>query len=67
MSYENLRKLPTDQFRRACGVEPKTFDAMVEALEAAERKKRKPGRPPRLSLPEQVLVTLRYHYDYRTQ
>ena len=67
MSYENLSNLPKDQFRRACGVEPKTFDAMVEAVEAAERKKRKPGRPPRLSLHDQVLVTLQYHYDYRTQ
>lgn len=67
MSYENLRKLPADQFRRACGVLPGTFEAMVEALEGAEQRKRKSGRPPVMSLPDQLLVTLLYHYDYRTQ
>lgn len=67
MSYENLKKLPADQFRRACGVEPETFNAMLEALQAAEDKKVKSGRPPEMSLADQLLVTLLYHYDYRTQ
>jgi hypothetical protein len=67
MRYENLRTLPVDQFRRACGVKPETFEAMLEALEAAERRKRKPGRRPNLTLADQLLVTLLYHYDYRTQ
>ena len=67
MSYENLRKLPTDQFRRACGVEPETFEAMLEALQTAEQRKRKSGRPPKVSLADQLRLTLLYHYDYRTQ
>ncbi len=67
MSYENLRNLPADQFRRTCGVEPATFEAMLEALRAAEQRKRKPGRPPKKPLEDQLLLTLLYHYDYRTQ
>lgn len=67
MSYENLRTLSADQFRRACGVEPQTFDAMLEALHVAEAQKQKPGRPPKIALADQLLLTLHYHYDYRTQ
>ena len=67
MSYENLRKLPADQFRRACGVKPETFEAMLEALQTAECQKRKSGRPPKVSLADQLQLTLLYHYDYRTQ
>lgn len=40
---------------------------MLEALETAEGGKRKPGRPTALSLADQLLVMLLYHYDYRTQ
>jgi hypothetical protein len=67
MSYENLRKLPADQFRRACGVKPETFEAMLETLQTAERQKRKSGRPPKVPLADQLQLTLLYHYDYRTQ
>jgi hypothetical protein len=67
MSYENLRKLPADQFRRACGVKPETFEAMMEAVRTAERQKRKSGRPSTVPLADQLQLTLLYHYDYRTQ
>jgi len=67
MSCENLKNLPANQFRRVCGVKPETFDAMVDALATTEQRKRKPGRPPKLSLADQVLLALKYHYDYRTQ
>lgn len=40
---------------------------MLEALQAAEHRKRKSGRPPKVSLANQLLLTLLYHYDYRTQ
>ncbi len=67
MSYETLRNLPSDQFRRACGVKPETFEAMLDALQAAEARKRTSGRPPKLPLADPLHLTLRYHYDYRTQ
>jgi DNA-binding MarR family transcriptional regulator len=48
-------------------VSPETFEQMVAALEAAEAGKTKPGRPSELSLADQVLLMLQYHYDYDTQ
>ena len=67
MTYEHLRNLPATQFRRVCGVEPRTFEAMLEALREAEQRKGKPGLPPKVALADQLLLMLLYHYDYRTQ
>jgi hypothetical protein len=40
---------------------------MVTVLEEqVEQKKKKPGRPSRLSVPEQVLMSLEYWREYRT-
>lgn len=67
MRYEQLQHQPRETFRRVCGVSPETFEQMVDALEAAEADKTKPGRPCELSLADRVLLMLRYHYDYDTQ
>jgi hypothetical protein len=40
---------------------------MLEALQAAEHRKNKSGRPPKVTLADQLLLTLLYHDDYRTQ
>lgn len=39
---------------------------MLKVLEAAEAAKRKPGRPSKLALPDQLLLTLSYWREYRT-
>jgi hypothetical protein len=60
MTYEQLKTLKPEDFKRACGVAPPTFEEMRHALQAYERKKIKPGRPPKLSLENRLLMALQY-------
>ncbi len=67
MSYEQLKHLPPAEFKRYCGVQPKTFAKMVEVVsDHLQAARRKVGRPPKLSLEDQVLLTLEYWREYRT-
>ena len=54
------------QARRGARWPRKTFEAMLEVLEQGEAEKRKPGRPSKLALPDQLLLTLSYWREYRT-
>jgi hypothetical protein len=67
MTYAKLKELSAEAFKRYSGVKPKTFEKMLEALWTAERDKKKPGRSPALCLEEQLLLTLSYWREYRTQ
>jgi DNA-binding FadR family transcriptional regulator len=67
MTYTKLKELLPEQFRRYSGVKPETFEAMLEVLEQVEGRKKKTGRPSKLSLEEQLLLTLTYWREYRTQ
>jgi hypothetical protein len=60
---ENLK--PED-FKRLCGVRPETFTHMVEVVKAHSPAKQKTGRPGKLSLEDQLLMTLEYLREYRT-
>jgi len=66
MTYENLQNLSAEEFKRFCGVKPETFNQMVKLLENNEELKKKTGRPSKLSLENQVLMTLEYFREYRT-
>src|SRR5512143_723273 len=66
MTYEQLKDLKPGNFKRACGVSPQTFKKMRHVLRAHEQRKIKPGRPSRLSLEHQLLMTLQYWREYRT-
>jgi hypothetical protein len=67
MFYEDLKKLRPVEFKRYCGVKPKTFERMVAAVgDYQEKRRRKSGRPPKLSLADQRLLTLEYWREYRT-
>jgi DDE superfamily endonuclease/Helix-turn-helix of DDE superfamily endonuclease len=61
-----LRELPGADFRRLLGVKPQTYAAMLAAYERWARAKRKPGRPPALSLEEQLVLALEFWREYRT-
>lgn len=65
MRYEQLSGRTDAAFRRFCGVRRASFEAMLEVLEQAEADK-KPGRPNKLSLPDQLLLALSYWREYRT-
>ena len=67
MSYEQIKDLRPADFKRYCGVEPDTFRRMVELVSRRlTRTRRKTGRPPKLSVEDQVLLTLEYWREYRT-
>jgi len=67
MSYEQVKGLPPAEFKRYCGVQPQTFQKMVEVVSNhLARKRRRAGRPTKLSVADQVLLTLEYWREYRT-
>ena len=67
MSCERLKKLRPVDFKRYCGVKPHTFQKMVEVYaERLNQTRIKPGRPPKLSVEDQILLTLEYWREYRT-
>ena len=49
MNYERAKKLKPDDFKRLCGVTPKTFKRMVKIVENNAKAKKKTGRPSKLS------------------
>lgn len=66
MRYEQTKLLRDVEFKRLCGVKRHTFETMHEELRAAQKAKTKPGRPGKLSLEDQLLMTLLYGREYRT-
>jgi Helix-turn-helix of DDE superfamily endonuclease len=66
MSYENIKNLKPEEFKRFCGVRPETFEPMVKLLENHEKSKKKSARHSKLSVENQILMTLEYLREYRT-
>lgn len=67
MSYQQIKDLPPADFKRYCGVQPETFQRMVALLASSLKKKRRvSGRPTKLSVEDQLLLTLQYWREYRT-
>lgn len=66
MTYEKVKDLTPEAFKRFCGVKPETFTAMLEVLKKREGQKKKAGRPSILTLEDQLLLTLSYWREYRT-
>ena len=67
MYYEELKELSPPNFRRSCGVNWQTFHAMVDVLRDKLDRKGKRGGQNRLSVEDQLLLTLQYWREYRTQ
>jgi hypothetical protein len=66
MTYAEVKQLKPEEFKRLCGVNPSTFNEMVVVLQAHERSKKKSGRPSKLIIEDQLLLTLQYWREYRT-
>lgn len=66
MTYERIKELKAEDFKRLCGLHRQTFDKMIDLLQQHERKKKKKGRPPKFSLEDQLLIALQYWREYRT-
>ncbi len=55
MTYSQHKDLKPSDLRRLCGVHQKTFIRMVRVFQGqVEQKKKKPGKPSKLSLEDQV-------------
>jgi hypothetical protein len=66
MDYQNLSD---EQFKRRFGVYKQTYRKMVESVKSVKAESNsvsKRGPKPKLSIEEQVLVTLEYWREYRT-
>ncbi len=67
-AYEKTKRLSDADFKQIIGVKRTTFEAMVEVLkEAYAEKHRKGGRPSKLSIETQLIMTLKYLRQYPTQ
>ncbi len=64
MKHEIIKEWKESDFKRLTGVKPKTFEKMLEAV---TRELPKLGRRPTLSRADQLLMTLMYWREYRTQ
>ena len=67
MEYCKARRLSASRFKRLTGVQKPTFKRMVELVKNEKKKKKKPGCPCKLRIEDQVLMTLQYLREYRTQ
>jgi hypothetical protein len=64
MRYDEIKDRTDKDFKRLTGVEHQTFKQMVTILESELPNF---GRPPKLSRADQLLLTLMYWREYRTQ
>ena len=64
MRYETVKKLTGKDFKRSIGVSLKMFGEMLEVI---KNELRNFGRPAKLSREEQLLLTLMYLREYRTE
>ncbi len=64
MRYETVKKLTDEDFKRSTGVQRKTFERMLAVIQSTLRDF---GRPPTLSRADQLLMTLMYWREYRTE
>ncbi len=68
MTYEQMKTLKHDSFKRKCGVQRQTFKKMVEVLYPDLDRTGKRGGQCKLSVEEQLLLVLEYWREYhRTQ
>ena len=64
MRYETVQPLSAKDFKRSTGVHRRTFEQMLAVIEKGLRDF---GRPPKLSRADQLLMTLMYWREYRTE
>jgi hypothetical protein len=64
MNYETIEQLKDSDFKRLTGVRRETFEQMLTVIEKGLRDF---GRPPKLSRADQLLMTLMYWREYRTE
>ena len=69
MRWKNIESLSASQFQRLTGVKRPTFEQMLAIINAdiaCKRKHPTRGKPPKLSVEDQLLMMLMYLREYRT-
>jgi hypothetical protein len=64
MRYETVKELKDVDFKRSTGVSREMFEKMLVVL---QKEMRDFGRPPKLARTDQLLMTLMYWREYRTE
>ncbi|MBI3339872.1 MAG: transposase family protein, partial [Chloroflexi bacterium] len=64
MRYETIKQLKGPDFKRLTGVQRGTFETMLAVVGKGLREF---GRPSKLSRADQLLMTLMYWREYRTE
>jgi len=64
MRYETIKHLRDTDFKRLTGVQRDTFERMLKVVEKGRRDF---GRPTKLRRADQLLMTLMYWREYRTE
>jgi len=64
MRYETVKELKDTDFKRSTGVSREMFEKMLTVLQKGMRDF---GRPPKLGRADQLLMTLMYWREYRTE
>ena len=64
MRYETVETLKDEEFKRSTGVQRSTFEKMLAVVTTGLRDF---GRPTKLSRADQLLLTLMYWREYRTE
>ena len=64
MRYKKALKLSCWEFKRLYGVSKETFSTMIQEVAPAKLGRR--GSPPKLLIPDQILLTLQYLREYGT-
>ena len=67
MAYSELASLADSEFKRLCGVSRDTFAQMIEVLRPCLERQGKRGGQNKLGVEDQLLVTLEYWREYRSQ
>jgi hypothetical protein len=58
VKYAAAKKLEPEEFKRLCGVSLATFEQRVKVVAAEKVLAKKSGRPNKLSIEDQILMTL---------
>ena len=64
MNYETIKQLKNSDFKRLTGIQRETFEQMLTVIKKGLRDF---GRLPKLSRADQLLLTLMYWREYRTE
>lgn len=66
MKFAQAQRLSKQKFKRMTGMSRRTYYFIVKIIKERESQKKKPGRPGKLSVEEQVLMSIEYWREYRT-